>query len=551
MEATSKKRALAYVRFSHEIQRGNSSEDRQKSFTEEVCNELNLELVDTLMDDGVSARNGDNLKSNFAQFYDLIQSGDYIIIESWTRLSRAGFGIGYEAIKPLVIDKQAHIIIGRDDDGKLVEVNKTNIDTRRILNFMVNGFVEARKENEDRIDKLKKQYRIKGDKIKEGKYVPYGQRPCWLSCPRDPNNGRCIKDSKFVVDEDKVKTIQLIFDLYANHRQSIQKICTFCNTKKLPLISRPRKNTQRQWFTMSIYHLLTNKAVIGYFVKRDKSHWHGMPEWESKIFPPIIDEKLFYATQKILSQNYKTHTKDRKRSSDVNLLGGMVGCKCGGRLTLRYNRKYGPRPVKYLGCNNGFNGTCMYRYKTLDMKRVEFVFKTILSRTEILDNVLSENKPVAPSMVPQLQSELEKLRKERRNLYNVIKGLNEGEHPADLIKEIQASLEKERGLIKRIEDENIRLSGNQPLKTAIRTYRERLDDKWDKEEYRPQIRGILREVVEKSVADIGKKTMQVWLKNTPDPLDVKLNDKGIEIEGLKFSYENTKKQPDLLQLERY
>jgi len=127
---TDKKRAFVYERFSHEIQRGNSSEERQERFSDQVIKELNLEVVDTLLDDGVSARDGLNLESGrFSELYDLVQAGDYIIIEGWSRYSRAEFDFAHPILMRLVREKDVKLYIGRDEDGELVEINKKNRNT--------------------------------------------------------------------------------------------------------------------------------------------------------------------------------------------------------------------------------------------------------------------------------------------------------------------------------------------------------------------------------------------------------------------------------------
>ena len=538
-----KGRAFAYVRFSDEAQRGNSSVERQRLFTEEALKKFNLEIVDTLLDDGVSARYGLNLQSEFSSLYDLIREGDYIIIEHTTRLSRADFDVGYAAIVKLIKEKGANVIFGRDEDGELLVLTRKNINSQRILHHLVTTLGQAQKENEDRIKRLEDQYQIKYDKMKKGEYVPIGQRPCWLTCPRDPTNGRCLKQGRYEIDESKATIIRDIFDRYTNKKQSILAICTEYNRTKVPPITRltVRKDgaNKRQWYAMTIYHILRNKAVIGYFQKRKGNHWHGDVEWEGKVFPSILsDEGLFHRTQERLT-NCSQHCVRVRQISDkaVNLFNGLILCKCGHRLNLRVNRKYGPAAKAYMICANGINGACPSKFKGLLVSQIESALKSILSQSTFLKQVLCEDKPKAPSRIPLLQSELETIRKERRNLYNLVKQLGENESPSDLVKDIQSSLSRERILNGEIESEHVRLAGNPHLKETLNNYSTNLKTKWNQSEYRERIRVMLQDVIDHMEASIDDKTLTIWFKSAEAPIEVKLESDGFIIDDEKFPYD--------------
>jgi hypothetical protein len=469
-----KRKATNYSRWSDELQRGNTSKPRQKTFAQEVCDELGLELVDTIIDDGVSSRFGDNLKANFATAIDTIEAGDYFIIEEWSRLSRAGFWVTVDALRPL-IDKGIRVIIGRDEDNELIILDKVSINKTSMIRKVVDGSQEAKSENERRINKLDDAWIVRRDLLKEGKYTPLAALPGWLSQPRDENTGRCIKNAGWIVDDEKKKIIKYVFELYVKEKTGTRKLAQLLNLQKIPRVSSDRKKPLGEWTPESLIILLKNKAVIGYYEYRQyheermpdntkpmgyrKKKWYGPKEWESKVFPPVIDEVLFYQAQKQLEVNRNVNLRSRTTPNSINLFTGLLQCKCGGYLFQDAKRTVGLR------CKNRSRGTCIFKRQGFIKSRVEFAFKNLLEMSNIIDSIFNTEQQLSPSMVPSLQAELDKLRKERRNLYTALKKLDT--QPDDLIKDIQTSLDEEKRIQKQIDAENIRLKGNEPVKQAI------------------------------------------------------------------------------------
>lgn len=531
-ETQEKKLAISYKRWSTDLQTGNSSNGRQDDLVTEVCKALNLTLIQEVCDDGVSARNGENLKANFSTLNNIMEADQYLIIEEWSRLSRGGFWMMSDALRPL-IDKGVKIVIGKDDEGELVVLDKYTINKPSIINKVVNGASMAKRENDLRTDRFVAAILQKREKLKSGKYAPLNVCPCWLSQPHD-SRGECIDDSNFVLDSEKAKYIQDIFDAYANKNKSITTIVGELNRNNIPTIFYDRRSTKdkednkrRVWSQATVSKLLHNRAVLGYYsFKRNKA-----VEFESKIFPPIISEELFYSTQRLLSSNLKYVYRGRPTKIQVNLFTSLLKCTCGGNLYQQFLTGGAGSRYAMLYCANIRNGTCVHAYHGLNAKRLEFAIKTILSMSDITSQL---DKPVEieASRLPTLELELETIRKGRKNLYNLAKQLND---PSELVEEIQGLFDKEKNLLLKIENENIRLHGSPEIKEAIsniKTFKE----KWDMPEYRGTIRSILLSVLDHTEVNITEKTIKVWFKGIPDSIEIVLGDMECTINGLVFPY---------------
>lgn len=526
------KKAFSYTRWSSEIQSGNTSKNRQGSFTKEVCNELGLTLVDTVIDDGVSAREGLNLQSNFSTLLDIVNPSDYIIIEEWSRLSRAGFWTAVDAIRPL-INKGIHIVVGRDEDGALMVLDKSNIDKRSIINKMLDGLNQARQENESRINKLISSHMSYRDKIKAGEYVPMAYPAPWLKCPR-ANNGRCLKEGQYILDEEMVKSVVKAYDMFVNQGLSMNRITNILNAEKVPTVTFKGKTRGKKWSISTLKLLLRNKEVIGYYVHIR----NGVVEWESKVFPVIIPEDWYWRAQELHRQHCKY--KGRVNIGFVNVLSGILKCQCGGGMSYHincegYKSKVVGEKHKYFMCNQAIYKTCPGKFSTIKVVRVEAAIRIILSKSSYMKEILDTDPTIQPSQIPLYEAELLKVGKQRKNLYNVIKSMDAT--PDDLVSEIKSLMEDEKKLLENINNERIRLGGNQPVKNVYANYTEKLADKWSVNEYRLLIRRALREMVEKTWVDTVTKTIKIWFKGSEVPVECVIKEKSCIINGMEFQYE--------------
>ena len=89
------KKAIAYVRFSSEGQKDNSSIERQTEIIEQYAQRVGLDLRETFMDEGFSASKGHHLShGKLGQILADVDSGKYrgfaMVVEKMDRFSRLG-----------------------------------------------------------------------------------------------------------------------------------------------------------------------------------------------------------------------------------------------------------------------------------------------------------------------------------------------------------------------------------------------------------------------------------------------------------------------------
>lgn len=201
------KKAYLYQRFSAEVQRGNSSEDRQL--------ELQLEWLErnkdkaikaedgNMFDDGFSASKGEHIKSGaLGRFFEAIDAGfvergSYLLVENFSRLTRYNITPSEDLVRKLW---DADITIVTVSDGMEYTPAHTNDPaTRTKLLF---EFDRAYREIEWHKKKIAYSYQKRFKDFVEHGTIPKLRRPFWLD-----------KQGKLNKYSDSVKRM---FELYSS-----------------------------------------------------------------------------------------------------------------------------------------------------------------------------------------------------------------------------------------------------------------------------------------------------------------------------------------------
>lgn len=195
------KRAIRYLRISTDRQ-SNFSIDGQGMQTEQWCERNNVEIIDTFIDEGYSARNFDrpdmNRLNEFLQKH--YRTVDYLVVNDFTRFSR-DTGEALVAIKKL----QKKFAV------KLVSVNEgITFDADDPGSFFYAGLMLLKGEDEIIRNRGRINMGIYTGKKKEGRYL--NKAPFGYLNGRDAANKPII-----IVDKDKVQIIKYIFSAYFNN----------------------------------------------------------------------------------------------------------------------------------------------------------------------------------------------------------------------------------------------------------------------------------------------------------------------------------------------
>lgn len=199
------KKAYLYQRFSAEVQRGNSSEDRQLELQLEWLERNKHKAIKAeegnMFDDGFSASKGEHIKKGaLGRFFDAIEAGlvdrgSYLLVENFSRLTRYNITPSEDLVRKLW---DADITIVTVSDGMEYTPAHTNDPaTRARLLF---EFDRAYREIEWHKKKISYSYQKRFKDFVEHGTIPKLRRPFWLD-----------RDGKLNKYADSVKRL---FELY-------------------------------------------------------------------------------------------------------------------------------------------------------------------------------------------------------------------------------------------------------------------------------------------------------------------------------------------------
>ena len=206
---TSTSKVYSYARYSNPTNDKGDSIRRQLERAEAYAKEMELQLDETLLDEGVSGYRGANKKKGaLGRFLQRVERGEVprgsiLLIENIDRLGREPFTKAYDTIKRLI------------ENGVSIQtlVPKALYDIESINSYLIYELVgqikRANDESKRKSDLGQQNWRQKRkNAIEEGKKLT-GKCPAWL----EPVKGKEGKPTDFKVIPEAVEVIKLIFDL--------------------------------------------------------------------------------------------------------------------------------------------------------------------------------------------------------------------------------------------------------------------------------------------------------------------------------------------------
>ena len=219
------------------------------------------------------------------------------------------------------------------------------------------------------------------------------------------------------INEEQAEVVRMIFDMYVNKDMGCHNIC-----KHLDSIGvAPPKG--KYWSPPAMKDMLSNIHYIGKVkwnwrktvtIVEDSEIIQTRPkakEGEYLIYdgkhPAIISDELFEAAQAKRGRNHRTKPNTKVR----NPLAGLVYCKCGRAMSLRFNKrpdgteKSSPRLIcdGQTHCNTG---SCLHSemmemvIEILNQKLVEYQAKV----SENNDNSIKEHERLIKSLEKKLSA---------------------------------------------------------------------------------------------------------------------------------------------------
>jgi DNA invertase Pin-like site-specific DNA recombinase len=357
--------AYSYIRFSSKPQELGDSLKRQLENSQEYCNKHQLTLSDKRFEDlGISAhkkvkRPGlEELK--IAVEEKRIRSGDYILLDDFSRLSRKGFDSIHQDLRMILLE--GVVVVSIKDDLALTQDSLNNPkDIIRIAVYAESAFEESNRKSMYQ----QSVWDRKGQEALSHKTPKTSICPAWLIPIREGN-----KVIGFDPIPAKVRIIERIFEMSASGFGR-RRICEILTNDKTPHIYSDSKRASGKWHPSYIAKLFNSPAVIGTFIpsvvadgKRKLDYDHAVTEY----FPKVISHSLY---QKVQLRKQRLAQKGGGRRGQVlaNLLQGVAKCEgCGGSMGLIVKNK--AKNERYLKCRESSEGRCdhksSYRYTLVE-----------------------------------------------------------------------------------------------------------------------------------------------------------------------------------------
>ena len=239
--------------------------------------------------------------------------------------------------------------------------------------------------------------------IKEGNYI----------CSRTPYGYRKINPEPKIhtleIIPEEAEVIRMIYDIYLNGHGA-KYIANELNRMGI----KPQKSDY--WESPSIKKILTNPLYCGKLAWRTKSN--GDTVYDGK-HEAIISEEIFNAAQ----QKKKNNPAAQLHPNDVllNYYHGIIYCKnCGHQLKRRYIPNSGKAHLlcQYKECQGK---TVSSSFQAVDDAILASFRYMIEQLNDLLKNsAKQQSSPPAPDKTKPLLAELEKAKKQKRRLYDLL-----------------------------------------------------------------------------------------------------------------------------------
>lgn len=330
--------AISYSRFSSAIQRDGDSLRRQLEAAKRYCEQNDLQLVETIADEGVSAFRGRNaVEGGLGRFLRAIDSGlvpknATLIVESLDRLSRDQVSEALELFLRIIRKGVAIVTL---TDGRRYDRAALNDFSQLVVSLAV--MARAHEES------LVKSQRITAANDRRRELVL--SKRC---APKNLASWLEWKNNRIQLVPSKASVVKRIYQL-AREGHGCAGIARIFNREGVPGFRRPL------WLQGTIRSILMRKTACGYYEPKK----HGVRgEPVAGIFPAVIDERTWALVNQMRRRDYR---RGQGKTSDRNPFGRVLReAETGFSLYLSNGarRKNGSR-LKYFRPSDTQNGSCM------------------------------------------------------------------------------------------------------------------------------------------------------------------------------------------------
>lgn len=328
----------------------------------------------------------------------------------------------------------------------------------------------------------------------------------------------------YVIKEDEAKVVKMIFDYYTDPNSPFKGINGIAH--HLMELGIPTKTGRKTWHRQVVRQILMNEAykgdyyqnkwdTEGDYVKKQAGEkiiygrLRPREEWIHTKIPAIVSEEQFDYAQKLLEQGRRRFANMGKHDY---LLSGLVRCgRCGATMTGRRRLSHGKDFYVY-ECRKNYAGAktkgCGRMIGENKLNRIVWEnLVELLNDSKKIEEFTHNNKEEKPNYLEneldQLEKEIEKTRKGRKRLFQLVSISEDDDIDLEEIKEqirnlqsrekeLQAKYEEIKEEIEAIEEEEPTES---ILKQAAEMYFAHGGKEIPKEEKRKIICSVVKEVL--------------------------------------------------------
>ncbi|KIU27216.1 hypothetical protein SR41_11015 [Sphingomonas melonis] len=419
--------AIKYMRWSSEKQSKGSSFARQTRRIDEMAAAQGWPIVDTVVDEGVSAYSGANMfEGGLAKLRERFVreggSNHVLIVEQLDRLSRLDT---VTVIEFFITMTRTGLTIALADSRMIIDATSLRNQTAQ-LEEIVRESHRANREGQVRADRSSGAWQTMRE---EGRKVHTSSTcPAWLELINDRYD--------FRIREDRADVVRDIFRWYSDG-MSKRNIARKLNECKIP----PFRGAKLGWQPTAVVALINNRAVIGEYQHQNRKTGDKIGDPDPAYFPPIITNEEW---QRAHDPRQKKIMVGRGREiHHRNVLQDLAYCqKCGWRM--RMNRKTARAKASYvttyLQCSNyDLRKGCDHR----KMHRLDYIEAALLDHilTHALDDQVWSDETAVPALNAKLANERRELDDLSTRLANILSELER--RPSERVQARRDALEAE------------------------------------------------------------------------------------------------------------
>lgn len=360
-----KTKAYSYVRWSSDRQTSGDSLRRQLELSATYAADHDLELDNSLKDEGVSAFKGTNRRrGDLAIFLDQVEAGiiprgSYLLVESLDRVSREQI-VEAQTLFLNIINAGITLVTCLPHRQTVYSKEIINKEPSIII-MAVFEMIRANEESAHKSERVKRAHATRRAKTRKDGTTFTRNLPGWISI--DPDTGARVLN-------EKAPTVKRVFELITEGvgRHSIVRMFNSA-TPPVPGIGFAAK-----WHASHVHHLIHGKTVLGQY-QPCLIVWEETPEGKVRkrvpdgdpiehYYPAAVSEDLYLRAHAAVAGNRMQ--VGRKGTKFNNLLGGMTRCGAvngegkigdGCNCNMAFRDK-GKKSVPYYICSGAERGIC-------------------------------------------------------------------------------------------------------------------------------------------------------------------------------------------------